>query len=146
MSSKSVVELADRKSRLRAVLFATAALMFVLVQVITRPSFDPVSSTGWRLYAWAVNAVFLMLCLGTGGFLGNKREVRALMNDELAGLHYQRACTWGFWVALVAGLAVFNVPSLRGLSGQQASYLVVTPSLSIAVLLFSWWEYRSHAA
>ena len=143
---RSLIELADRKSRMRAVLFGVATLIFLAVQIITRPNFSTGEySHGWRLYAWAFNAALLLACLGGGGGLMNSRQLRALIQDDVARTNYRLACTSGFWVAMVSALATFVVPAFQGMTGLQVGYIVVTLSASAALLAFSWLEFRAHA-
>ena len=145
MAAKSVVELADRKSRVRAILFAAATVTFIAVQVVVQPLFDAEYSTGWRMYAWVVNVALLLVCLASGGGLANRRVVRDLINDEVAQSNYRMACKLGFWVAMVSALAIYVVPEWRALTGGQVAYVVVSISASAALLMFSWLELRSHA-
>ena len=145
MSSKSLVEVADRKSRLRATLFAFATLAFLVVQVVTHPVFDNEPySHGWRYYAWAFNAVLLLICLGGGGGFMNAPRLRALIHDEVAREHNRTACKAGFWISMLTALGVYCVPAWQSLSGRQATYLVITIGTSTAMLAFAWLEYRSH--
>jgi hypothetical protein len=146
MPTQSLVEVADRKSRLRAILFAFATLVFLLVQLVTHPAFnnEPYSH-GWRMYAWAFNAGLLLLCLGGGGGFMNSAALRALIQDEVARAHNRAACTAGFWVAVVSALVLYSVPAFQSFTGRQVSYVVVTLSAATALLVFSWLEFRAHA-
>ena len=146
MSAKSAVEVADRKSRLRAILFAAATLIYIGVQIVVHPMFgNPEYSTGWRMYAWVVNIGLLLVCLAGGGGLANSKAVRRLINDEVAGNNYRAACKLGFWVAMLTALAIYVIPDWRMLTGGQVSYFVVSLAASAALLAFSWLEMRSHA-
>ena len=145
MSSKSLVEIADRRSRVRARIFAAGTLVFLSVQFITMPGFGSGENNhGWRAYMWMVNAVLLLLCLGTGGGLLTNRKVRALVNDEVSRSNYHRACMLGFWVAMVAGLALYAVPAWQAFTGHQVAYIIVTLTTVVALLKFSWLEHRAH--
>ena len=144
MSSRSLVELADRKSRQRAVLFGVAAVIFLVVQVITRPAFATGSyAHGWRLYGWAFNAALLLMLLGGGGGL-NTTQLRALIHDEVARSHNRSACKAGFWMAMLAALALYVVPWFQSFTGHQVSYVVLTLGTATALLTFAWLEFRSH--
>jgi hypothetical protein len=146
MSPKSAVEIADQKSRLRAILFAFATVVFIGVQILTHPAFNTAAYThGWRSYAWAFNAALLLLCLGSGGGVLNPIQIRALINDEVAQLHNRRACTVGFWMSMVTALVTYCIPSMQSFTGHQVAYLVVTIGASSALLTFAWLEYRAHA-
>ena len=144
--SNSLIDIADRKSRKRALLFAVATVIFLAVQIVTRPNFtEGEYSHGWRLYAWAFNAALLLLCLGGGGGFMNSKQIRALIHDDVARTNNRIACTAGFWVAMVSALATFVIPGFQGMTGLQVGYIVVTLSASAALLAFSWLEFRAHA-
>jgi ABC-type microcin C transport system permease subunit YejB len=146
MLSQSLVEIADRKSRLRAVLFAAATLVFLLVQAITHPVFDGGAyARGWRLYAWLFNAALLLACLGAGGGFANRRPLRVLIHDEVAQSHNRTACKAAFWVVMIASLALYVLPVFRSFTGLQVSYVIVTLGTATALLTFSWLEFQSHA-
>jgi hypothetical protein len=146
MTSKSLVEAADRKSRMRAAVFAAGTLVFLLVQVMTRPPFETAEwAQGWRLYAWMANAVLLLACLATGGGLVGNQRIRALINDEVSRNNYRTACIVGFWVVMITGLVTYVVPALQSLTGDQSMYLVVTLGTVTSLLTFSWLELRAHA-
>src|SRR4051812_12930488 len=112
MAAKSVVELADHKSRLRSVLFAVAGGAFLLVQILTHPAFNGEAySHGPRKYAWAFNAALLLLLMASGGGFMNNVQLRALINDEIAQANNRRACVAGFWVAMLGSLLLYVVPT-----------------------------------
>ena len=146
MSQKSEIEVADRKSRQRAILFGWATGVFLFVQVITHPVFgsEPYAQ-GWRRYAWVLNAVLLLMLLGGGGGIMNPPRLRALINDDVARENNRTACKVGFWVAMLSALVLYIVPGFQTLSGAQVSYLVVTLAAGVALLTFSWLEYRAHS-
>jgi len=145
MTSKSPVELADHVSRKRAVLVAVAAIVF-LAHAVLRPllggGLD--AAQGARTDLWAINALLLLAVLATGGFLFNRRRVRALVNDEVSRAHYRTAVAAGYWVAMATAMAVFLLPPSRGLAARAAVYVIVSASLVVALLVFSWLEHRAH--
>ena len=146
MNPQNVVELADRISRRRAVGTALATLAFLLIQSVSRPVFrdDGWGASGWRAYAWALNAALLLVLLLPAGGLVWGQRVRDLVNDEVARANSRTAAAAGFWVALLIALAVYVLPASRGLSAREAVYLIVTPTTGIALLAFSWLESRAH--
>jgi hypothetical protein len=146
MVAKSVIELADRKSKLRAILFALAGGSFLLVQFLTHPAFAGDAYThGWRKAAWAFNAGLLLLLMASGGGIMHNVQLRALINDEIAQANNRRACVAGFWMAMILALVLYLVPAFNNLTGAQATYVIITAGTSVAVLMFAWLEYRSHA-
>ena len=146
MESRQLVDVAERASRKRAIGFAVATLVFVIVQLFGRPVFvaGEQIAGGPRLYLWVINAAVLLLCLLTGGGLMNRRQIRTLINDEVARSHYGSAVSAGFWVAMTVALAFFVVPALQVRTAAEAVYAVVTSSVVVAMLLFSHLEYHAH--
>jgi hypothetical protein len=146
MSSKTPVEIADQFSRKRAAVVAVAALAFLAVQAVGRPFFidGPETAHHLSIVYWAINAVALLLCLATGGGLLNTAQIRALVNDDVARSNYKTAVVAGYWVAMTVAMSLYVVPSFRSLTAREAVYVVVTSSIVVALLTFSYLEYRAH--
>lgn len=145
MKSQNVVEFADRISRKRALGTAVATGVFLMLQLVARPVFRSDSwASGWRAYAWVLNAaLLLLLLLPIGGFVWGRR-VRTLVNDDVSREHARTAAAAGFWVAVVIALVLYALPAAQSLSGREAAYLVVTPTTGVALLAFAWLESRAH--
>jgi hypothetical protein len=146
MQNSSPVELADRVSRRRAIGIALAAGVFLLIQVVARPVFldAPETASISRVTTWAVNAILLLLLLFTGGGLAYKSEVRALVNDEISRNNYKSAVTLGFWIAMSIAMVMYAFAGDTGFTAREAVYIIVTPSVGLALLAFSWLELRAH--
>jgi hypothetical protein len=143
------VEIADRMSRRRPVIVAAAALIFLAAQVVSRPFFGGGGGAHdtahhAKIDAWAVNAAALLALLATGGGLLNRRQVRALVNDEVARSNYRTAVVAGYWVAMAAAMALYVASSFRSISAREAIYDIVTLSIVVALLVFSYLERRAH--
>lgn len=143
---QSPVEVADKVSRKRALAVAIAAGVFLLIQVVTRPVFNSEPDTAHlsRLIMWALNAAALLLLLYTGGGLMQKREIRALVNDEITRVNSRSAVNVGYWIAMSIAMGLYALAGYRDLTAREAIYLIVTPSVGIALLAFSWLELRAH--
>lgn len=147
MESPSRVELADRISRKRAVVVAAAAIVFFVAQLMLRPFFDHgihAARPETRLDWWAVNAALLLAVLATGGGLANKPAIRALVNDEVSRSHYRTAVVAGYWVAMGSAMGLYVLSKFRSLDAPDAIFVIVTLSISVALLAFSWLELRAH--
>ncbi len=146
MESNTPVEIADRYSRKRAVGVAAAAVVFLAIQVVARPFFigEPESARHVRIILWAVNAIALLLLLATGGGLINTRQIRSLVNDDVSRSNYKTAVISGHWVAMSVAMALYVFPSFAIVTVREAVYVVVTPSIAVALLAFSYLEYRAH--
>jgi hypothetical protein len=145
MKSSNEVELADRISRRRVLGNTLAAVAFLAVQLVARPVLrsDGYGASGWRAYAWPFNsALLLLLLLPIGGYVWG-RGVRALVNDEISRSNSKSATAAAFWVAMCVALLVYLLAPSVGLSARAASFLVVTPSVGVALLVFAWLESRA---
>jgi hypothetical protein len=144
MRPNEAVDIADQRSRKRAVIAAAAVIVFLGSQVLANPFFGGEPSSARLLtphVMWAVNAVILLLILATGGGLLGRREIRALVNDEVSRSHSRTATVIGYWVAMATAMGVYVFPPA---DGRAAVYLVVTSSVAVAVLTFAYLENRAH--
>ena len=143
---QSPVEIADKVSRKRAFAVAIAAGVFLMIQIVTRPVFNSEPDTAHlsRLIMWALNAAALLLLLYTGGGLMQKREIRALVNDEITRANSRSAVSVGYWIAMSIAMGLYALAGYRDLTAREAIYLIVTPSVGIALIAFSWLELRAH--
>ena len=146
MQSKSPVEIADIYSRKRAIIVAAAAIVFLVGQLIVRPFTDgwPGSHHNPRSVVWAINAILLLACLATGGGLLNSRQIFRLVNDEVARANYRTAVAAGFWVAMITALGLYFLPSFEKFVAGGAIYIIVTVSIVVSLLAFSYLELRAH--
>jgi hypothetical protein len=146
MQSKTPVEIADQYSRKRAAGVAAAAIVFLAIQVLARPFFIAGSETAHHVQIdlWAVTAVVLLLLLATGGGLLNSRQIRSLVNDDVAHANYRTAVLAGYWVAMTTALGLYVFPRFASLTVREGVYLVVTPSIVVALLAFAYLESRAH--
>jgi hypothetical protein len=147
MQSRTPVEIADIYSRKRAILVAVAAVVFFVAQVIVRPFAD-----GWpgspshsaRSLMWALNAILLLALLATGGGILNRREISVLVNDEVSRNNYRTSVVAGFWAAMVSAMGLYFLPSFEKFAAVGAIFVIVTASIVVALLAFSYLELRAH--
>jgi cell division protein FtsW (lipid II flippase) len=125
----------------RAVTLAAGA--FVLVQLVARPFFAAGHPNHLEVSMWAVNAIALLALLATGGGVIYSRQVRALVNDEVARSHYRTAVVAGFWVAMATAMALYVLAGFRSVTAREAVYAVVTPSVAVALLAYAYLEHRA---
>jgi hypothetical protein len=146
MQSRSPVELADQVSRRRAIAVAIAAAVFLIIQIVTRPVFNSEPETARHLsraIMWAVNAAALLLLLFTGGGLMQRKEIRVLVNDEVTRAHSRSAIVIGYWSSMIIAMGLYAIAG-DGYTAREAIYLIVTPSVCLALFVFSWLELRAH--
>jgi hypothetical protein len=145
-TTRNPVEFADRLSRRRSVGIACATVIFLGIQVVARPVFttDVAGPSEPRSYLWALNsAILALLLLPIAGSIWGRR-VRQLLNDEVARHHARSGAAAGFATALGVALTLWFLPLAADLTGREVSYLIVTPSVAVAVLAFAWLEARAH--
>jgi hypothetical protein len=143
MSSNVPVEAADRLSRKRAIVIVIAVVAFLAEQVVARPYFADGSDHLMRLFTWGANAGLLLLVLATGGCLLRRKSVRSLMNDEVTAGHQRSSVIAGFWVAMVTAVVLCVLPGADRVNAREAMYVVVTASVTVALLVFAYLEIRA---
>jgi|CXWL01.1.fsa_nt_gi hypothetical protein len=148
MLDSSQVEVADRVSRRRALLFVIAVAVFAVVQLFGRPFFlgEAVTPRRLTINLWSLNAFALMLALATGGGVLNRRALRKLVNDEVFRANRTFAAAIGYWVTLATAMAVFWLGGLRDTSGREAIYLIVSIGLVASCLAFALREHQAHSS
>ncbi len=145
MPLKSSVEIADRISRKRAMAGVAGALVFLVAQgVRLLVESGSIAPRRTLLDMWAINAIVLYALLATGGGLLNRREIRALVNDDVSRLHYKSAAVAGFWVAMTVAMGMYLLPNSAALTARDAVFVVVSPSIIVAIVVFSCLELRAH--
>lgn len=146
MQSRTPVEIADQYSRKRAAGVAAAAIVFLAIQLVARPFFlsGPETAHPVQIDLWAVNAAVLLLLLATGGGLLNSRRIRSLVNDEVSRANHRTAVLAGYWVAMTTAMGLYVFPRFASLTVRAAVYVVVTPSIVVALLAFAYLEHRAH--
>ena len=142
------IERAEQLGRRRARVLPFLALMFIAQQA----SFFVEGSGGpaeravdhVKLAAWLVLSGVLLAALWTGGFWLQKREVRALMDDEVTRAHRSAALSLGFLVAMLAAIALYLVDMVEPMTSRMAIHLIVTAGIAAALLRFGVLERRVH--
>jgi hypothetical protein len=140
-------EEADRLSRRRARMLPMLALFFVVQQA----SFFVEGSGGAaeravdhvKLGAWLLLSGVLLAALWTGGFWLRKREVRALMDDEITRSHRAAALSVGFLVAMLAAIGLYLLDMFEPITSRMAIHLIVTAGIAAALLRFGLLERRA---
>jgi hypothetical protein len=145
MQSKSPVEIADQFSRKRVTLVAVVTLVFLGTQLIAGPFWGATRGTPYiSEIGWAVNAVALLLMLAIGSGLLRNRRIRSLVDDEVSRHNRVMGIVAGYWVAMAIAIGLYVTADLRPFTTREALYLVVTPSVGVALLTFCYLEWRAH--
>jgi protein-S-isoprenylcysteine O-methyltransferase Ste14 len=136
--------LAERLTRRRARIAAVMAVFFML-SMIASLGHAPSRPETFRLAAWTVWTVALLVFLVTGGALWRGRGVRALLNDETTQAHRQQAFVAGFWVMIVVAFAIYAASFIEIVDAREAVRVLMTSAIVGALLRFSYLERRSLA-
>lgn len=137
--TKSDVERADEKSRVRAMLMALAAIPLIATAIMgvgdEASSMTPVL----RHAIWGASILLWLVFLHTGGAL-RSGAVQRLMNDEVGQLNRSRAIQAGFWSAMLLGLILYFATLRWELSPREVLRLMLCLPLAAALLRYAWLE------
>jgi hypothetical protein len=143
----SDIETADRLGRRRARTLPVLAIIFILQQT---SYFAAMAEDGARtvdhvkISAWLVLTVLLLLLLATGGSWLQRREIRALMNDDVSRANRSEGMRAGFFAAMIGGVAAYILTYFEPMGGREAIHLIVTVGIATALLRFGFLERRAH--
>lgn len=146
MADTADVEKAERLSRSRARIFAVQAVIFLSWQTLFYNGRVPDHVRRvdqFRISAWMLMAIVLLVLLGTGGMLIRGRKVRGLLNDELTRSHRSRALAFGFWAAMGSAILLYGVDMFDPMDAREAVHIIVSLAIATALLTFSILERRS---
>lgn len=140
----TTVERADFLSRRRARVFIALAVIFISQQA----AFFSDHGTGravdhFKIAAWLVLSVLLLLALSTGGEWFKGSALRELMNDEVTRGHRRRAMQVGFLAAMLTCIALYFVAMLGALTAGDAIHIVMTMGIGTGLLSFAVQERRA---
>ena len=147
MTEHSVSERADYLSRRRArILPALAAIYFAqqvtFVSALGNGAHRTVDH--FKIGAWVVLSVILLLGLATKGFWLQPREVRDLIDDEGTRANRLEAIRIGFLFACGAAIATYFIAEFEPLTAGEAAHLVLTFGIGAALIRFGVLERRAH--
>ena len=142
-----VAERAEYLSRSRARTLPMLAIIYFSQQV----SFFSALSNGphrdvdhFKIGAWVVLSVVLLLALATKGFWLESKAVRDLVDDENTRANRLDAMQLGFLFACFAAIAAYFIAEFQPLTVGEAAHLVLTFGLGAALIRFGYLERRAH--
>jgi hypothetical protein len=143
----SVAMKADFLSKRRARMLPALAIIYLSQQV----TFVSALGNGqhrdvdhFKIGAWVVLSLVLMLALATKGFWFESRQVRDLIDDESTRANRLEAMRVGFLFACGAALAAYFIDEFQPLTVGEGSHLVLTFGLGAALIRFGLLERRAH--
>jgi hypothetical protein len=144
MTTPSDIELADRLSRRRARMFPILGVYFIAGQVIFfNHVTEPERIAAFKISAWLVWALVLLLALAFAGGHFRGAKVRALVEDEPTRLNRLRGYAAGFWMAAAAALLLYVVSMFEPVTGREAIHVILTFAVAGALIRFGTLERRA---
>jgi hypothetical protein len=135
------IQQAERHSRTRASLMAAMAAILAINAFIgfgETNSMTPMLRHG----LWGVMIALWLVILATGGGLRLSRNVRSLINDEVALANRSRALQAGFWTAAVGGVALYYASLEWELTVREGLRILLHGTIAAALLRYAWLELR----
>ena len=146
MDARRAAEIAERLAWKKSVVLWLQGLLFVVWQgnwFLNHPGEPERTVEKVQIAAWFVWAVALLIPLFTGGGWIWSREVRRLLNDELAVHNRHAAQRAGFVGAAAASLLVYGLSFYEPLGARDAVHLILTLTIGAALFRHAWLERRS---
>ena len=134
------IEGAERASRGRAILMATAGVV-LLINVAIQWGNPHYVEAGVRGGSWILLIGLWMFILANGGGLRLGGRMRALLNDELSLRNRAHALAAGFYAMLAAGLAVYAASWRIDIVAGDSIKLITAVGLATALLVYAWLEW-----
>ncbi len=144
MTDPSDIEFADRLSRRRARMFPILGIYFILGQAfLFRHAPEPERIANFKISAWLVWAVVLLIALAFAGGHFRGAKVRALVEDEVTRANRLRGYATGFWAAAAASILLYVIDMFEPMSGREAIRLILTFAVAGALIRFGTLERRA---
>lgn len=141
------IDKADRISRRRARIFPALAVI-ILIQQAT--FFGDGETSGTQIatrtvdivhfWGWLAMTLLALLVLVTGGGWKYSREVRDLMNDEVARENRAKGLATGFTVAMLVTIALYALSFFTEIAAREALHIIASTGLASALLRFGLLE------
>jgi hypothetical protein len=144
MPTESDFEIADRLSRRRARMLPLLGIYFLAGQAVffrQAAASEPIAQ--FKLSAWLVWAVVLLLALAFAGGQFRGARIHALVEDEVSRANRARGYAAGFWGGALAAIAVYLLNMFEPVTGREAVHLILTFMVASALIRFGTLERRA---
>jgi hypothetical protein len=138
----SDIELAERHARTRSLIMAVMAVVLLILGLLGWRDDASSMDVTLRHGMWAVTILFWLLILATGGWLKLSRDVRRLMNDEVALAHRSAALQTGFWTAMLLALGLYFASLQWTISLCEGLRVLTDVAIAAALIRYAWLELR----
>ena len=136
--TKNPHDLAARVSARTSRILLSSGLMFVMWQlgyfVVFTPAPVPPRNVDIvrtiALVAWC-GALLMLVATGGGAFRG--REVREILDDELARAQRAQAYQNAFWAVMLVGLAAYVTTQFTTVDARMLAHVIVSAGVLVAV-------------
>jgi hypothetical protein len=98
----------------------------------------------FKIGAWVVLSLVLLLALVTRGFWFQPKAIRELIDDEVTRANRLEALRIGFLFACGAAIAAYFLAEFQPLTAGETAHLVLTFGLGAALIRFGVLERRAH--
>jgi hypothetical protein len=136
------IELAERHARTRSLIMAVMAVVLLILGLLGWRDDASSMSPMLRHGMWAITIAFWLLILATGGWLKLSRDVRRLMNDEVALAHRGAALQTGFWTAMLLALVLYFASLIWAISLREGLRILTDVAIAAALIRYAWLETR----
>jgi hypothetical protein len=144
MTTPNDVERAERISRRRARMFPILGIYFIAGQaVFFRHTEASERIAQFKISAWLVWALVLLIAFAFAGGHFQGRKIRALVEDDVARANRAKGYEAGFWAAAVAAIALYVTNMFEPVSGRDAIHLILTALVGAAMIRFGTLERRA---
>jgi len=143
----SLAEKAEYLSRRRARMLPALAVIYITQQATY---FTVPSGTAHRavddakISAWLVFSGILLAALSTKGFWLARREVRAMIDDELTRANRLDAMRFGFIFAMLTCIVIYAITMFEPVNGRDAVHVILSDGLGAALIRWGWLEWVAH--
>lgn len=138
----SDIALAERTARTRALIMAVMAVVLLILGLFGFRDEASSMTPALRHAMWAVTIAFWLVILATGGWLRLSRNVRRVLNDEVALANRSKALAAGFWVAMAMGLLLYFASLTWPISLREGLRILTDVTIAAALLRYAWLELR----
>lgn len=143
----SVAEKAEFLTNRRARMLPALVIIFLSQQVTFFSQLSGgghVSAEKAKISAWLLLSVVLLLGLATKGFWLERKEVRALVDDENTRANRTDAMRWGFLFAMSSAIGVYILTMFQAVTGREAVHIILSFGIAAALLRWAVLERRAH--
>jgi len=137
----NLVEKAEKRSQVRAVLFYALATILLLMTILALAT--PGESMT-RLLPWLLVIGLAALNLSSLPFRWSRcGPVSRLMNDETTKDHRRSSFAAGFWAMILSAAATMVVATFQPLGAAAVGRITITAGLAAALIAFATLELRA---